>query len=45
MNTELARFLAVTAEDIQRVARRYFVPENMTVVEVSPETGKAGSGE
>ncbi|MGD0697127.1 MAG: pitrilysin family protein [Terriglobia bacterium] len=45
VNTELARFLAVTAEDIQRVARRYFVPENMTVVEVSPETGKAGSGE
>jgi len=44
VNTELARFLAVTAEDIQRVARRYFVPENMTVVEVSPETGKAGSG-
>ena len=34
VNTELSRFLAVTPEDIQRVARKYFVPENMTLVEV-----------
>ena len=52
VNTELARFLAVTPEDIQRVARQYFVAENMTLVEVHPnntqgsgpasETGTAG---
>ncbi|MHB8653531.1 MAG: M16 family metallopeptidase [Terriglobia bacterium] len=36
VNTELARFLAVTPEDIQRVARKYFVPENVTIVEVFP---------
>jgi zinc protease len=34
VNTEPARFLAVTPEDIQRVARRYFVPENLTLLEV-----------
>src|ERR1019366_2456545 len=36
VNTELARFLNVTPEDIQRVARKYFVPENVTIVEVFP---------
>lgn len=36
LNTELDRFLAVTPEDIQRVAKKYFVPENVTVVEVYP---------
>ena len=43
VNTELERFLAVTAEDIQRVARKYFVPENLTVVEVSPKGGTPAS--
>jgi zinc protease len=43
VNTEPARFLAVTAADIQRVARTYFVPENMTRVEVFPES-KSGKG-
>ncbi len=37
VNTELARFLTVTPEDIQRVARKYFVLENVTIVEVFPE--------
>ncbi len=41
VNTELARFLAVTPADIQRVAQKYFVPENMTLVEVYPKN-KAG---
>lgn len=36
INTEPARFLAVTREDIRRVAREYFVPENLTLVEVYP---------
>ena len=34
VNTELVRFLAVTPADIQRVAQRYFVRENLTLVEV-----------
>ena len=34
INTELQRFLNVTPEDIQRVARKYFVKENKTLVEV-----------
>jgi len=38
VNTELARFLAVTSADIQRVAQKYFVPENMTLVEVYPKS-------
>ena len=37
VNTELARFLAAKPTDIQRVARKYFVPENMTLVEVYPK--------
>ncbi len=36
INTELARFLAVTPEDIQRVAKKYFVPSNLTEIEVYP---------
>ena len=37
VNTELQRFLDVTPQDIQRVARKYFVQENKTVVEVYPK--------
>jgi predicted Zn-dependent peptidase len=37
VNTELARFLAVTPADIQRVAQKFFVAENMTLVEVYPK--------
>jgi zinc protease len=36
VNTEWERFLAVTPQDIQRVARKYFVPQNATIVEVYP---------
>ena len=36
INTELARFLAVTAEDIQRVAQKYFAASNLTEIEVYP---------
>ena len=36
LDDELDRFLSVTPQDIQRVARKYFVPENLSVVEVYP---------
>ncbi len=36
LDTELDLFLSVTAEDIRRVAKKYFVPENAAVVEVYP---------
>jgi zinc protease len=45
LNTELERFLAVTPEDIQRVARKYFVPENVTVLEVYPQAGQGAEDE
>lgn len=41
VNTELAPFLAVTPQQIERVARRYFVPQNMTLVEVYPTREQA----
>jgi zinc protease len=46
LNTEVQRFMAVTPADIQRVARKYFVPENSTLVEVYPRasTGEAAKG-
>ncbi|HEY6271675.1 MAG TPA: pitrilysin family protein [Terriglobales bacterium] len=43
VNTEVERFLAVTSADIQHVARTYFVPQNMTRIEVYPES-KSGQG-
>jgi zinc protease len=43
VNTEVDRFLSVTPADIERVARKYFVPENMTLVEVYPDA-KSGQG-
>ncbi len=36
VNDDLARYLAVTAEDVVRVARTYLRPENRTVVEYLP---------
>ena len=36
IRTELNRYLAVTAADVQRVAGRYFTPENRTVLDVLP---------
>lgn len=40
LNTELARFLAVTPEEIRRAANKYFSPENATVLEVYPEKNR-----
>jgi zinc protease len=38
VNNELARFQAVTAEDVQRVARKYFAAENRSVIHMLPES-------
>jgi len=39
INTELDKYMAVTPDQIQAVARKYFTPENRSVVEVKPGTG------
>jgi len=36
VNTELDRYLTVTPDDIQRVAKEYFVPQHATVLYVTP---------
>jgi predicted Zn-dependent peptidase len=36
VNADLARYLAVTPDDVLRVARTYLRPENCTVVEYLP---------
>jgi zinc protease len=36
VNTNWQRFLAVTAEDLKRVARKYFTPENSLVLLITP---------
>jgi zinc protease len=45
VNTELRRFLSVTPQQIEQVMRKYFVPANMTLVEVypsaAPNSGRA----
>ena len=37
INTELNRYLKVTKEDIQRVAKKYFVKENRVVLYYLPK--------
>jgi len=36
VNTELDRYLKVTPEDIERVAKEYFVPERATILTITP---------
>lgn len=38
VNTEPERFLSVTPQAIEQAAKKYLVPENMTLVEVYPRT-------
>lgn len=40
INTELGRLLAVTKEDVQRVARRYLIKTNRAVVIVRPASSR-----
>ncbi len=37
VNEDLARYLAVSADDVQRVARTYLRPENATTIEYLPD--------
>ena len=38
---ELGRYLAVTADDVKRVAREYFAATNRTVLDVMPTEGES----
>jgi predicted Zn-dependent peptidase len=40
INSDLDRYLAVTAADIQRVARTYLAPANSTTILVVPKGSK-----
>jgi zinc protease len=39
VNTEIERYMAVTPEQVQAVAKKYFTPQNRSVLEVKAGTG------
>ena len=39
VNTEIERYMAVTPEQVQAVAKKYFTPQNRSVLEVQAGTG------
>ena len=39
VNTDLARYLRVTKDDIRRVAQQYLRPDNSTVIQIKPPEG------
>jgi zinc protease len=41
VNTDLAKLQAVTAADVQRVMKKYFVPSNRLVIYYLPESAKS----
>jgi zinc protease len=45
VNTDLARFYSVTAKDVLRVARKYLVSTNRTVVIAMPNTAQEDKGQ
>jgi zinc protease len=45
VNTDLARYLAVTADDIRRVAAKYLDPANAVVIIIKPMTPSAGGAQ
>lgn len=45
MRGELARYLAVTADDVKRVAQRYLIASNRTVLDVTPAAAPAAPAE
>jgi zinc protease len=45
VNTDLAHYMAVTPEQIQAVARKYFTPENRIVIEVKPGAARTAGKE
>ena len=44
INTDLDRYLAVTADDLRRVAQKYLDPANTFVIVVKPGTAPAAGG-
>src|SRR2546423_15539275 len=44
INTELDRFLAVTSDDVKRVASTYLAPGNLTLLIVRAGAGPASGG-
>jgi zinc protease len=44
INSDLARYLAVTADDIRRVAQKYLDPANAVVLIIKPGTGQSTGG-
>jgi len=44
INTRADRIAAVTAADVQRVARQYLVADNRTIVITNPKPAAAGGG-
>jgi len=44
MNTNLDHILAVTAADVQRVAKKYLVKSNRVVVIVEPDAAQDDNG-
>jgi zinc protease len=44
VNTELGKLQGVTAADVQRVAKKYFTPENRYVFTYLPESARSAPG-